>query len=148
MLLPPSICAGALHVAVMFPCLVDSDKLLQVCREADRKQWHSVCRGCEAASPALGSHGQQRHMVAQVSLEISKAALHPPSCCPHDRALWLAYRHCDCWLCCHSSQCALVLQHHLHLTSLPYKREVDRSNISGDCDYCMQARVAARVQRI
>ena len=62
-------------------------------------------------------------MVAQVSLEISKAALHPPSCCPHDCALWLAYRHCDSWLCCQSSQCALVLQPHLHLTSLPYKSE-------------------------
>ena len=71
-------------------------------------------------------------MVAQVSLEISKAALHPPSCCPHDCALWLAYRDCDSWLCCQSSQCALVLQPHLHLTSLPYKSEVHRSKNSGD----------------
>ena len=34
------VCAGVLQVAVMLHCLVDSDKLLQVCREADRKQWH------------------------------------------------------------------------------------------------------------
>ena len=33
-------CAGALQVAIMLHCLVDSDNLLQVCREADRKQWH------------------------------------------------------------------------------------------------------------
>ena len=40
MVLTPSICAGALQVAVMLHRLLDSDKLLLVCREAARKQWH------------------------------------------------------------------------------------------------------------